>query len=131
MRVKFTVKAPEVPLSEAGFVVPSQVFLTLMKEYEVHGVSVYKGVTFVLLIDDTNTPAFFHRAYVEVVDSEVPNDWICNVFPDDPVQCVLGPSFMAKDLESYEGVVDLQATQMELFWNRGVGMKKKDSATQD
>lgn len=106
------------PPNEAIYVSPSQVFLKGGTEYEVHAVSVYNRVTFLLVIDDLQTPVFLPRVLFAVVDPRVPDDWLCNVFPEGPVQLVIGPAFVAKDLAAYNGMVDQERLQVEALWER-------------
>jgi hypothetical protein len=97
---------------------PSNSFLTLLKEYEVYAVSVYDGITFLQLVDDKETPTFFPRVFFDVIDTVMPDDWICNVFPTGPVHLILGPSFIAKDLASLNGMVESSREQTREFWKR-------------
>ena len=106
------------PPKEAYYIVPKQTFLSLDKEYEVYAVSVYDGIAFLLVVDDDSTASFYPRTLFDVVESRVPTDWICNAFPTGPVQLILGPSFIAKDLASYDGMVDQRREQFDEFWRR-------------
>jgi hypothetical protein len=103
---------------EAFYVSPSQIFLSTVKDYEVHAVSVYDKIAFVQIVDDNDTPIFLPRVLFDVIDPCVPDDWICNVFPDGPVQLVVGPPFVAKDLISYNAMIDQEGAQVERFWRR-------------
>lgn len=119
MRVRF--RAPELatlPRDEAIYVSPQQLFLSLDKTYVVHAVSVYDHIVFVQIVDDLDTPVFKPRVLFEMVESGVPRDWICNVFADGPVQMILGPSYVAKDLDSYNAMIDQRIAQVEQFWRR-------------
>lgn len=116
MRVRFRGLAPDTyPSNEAFFVSPTQTFLSSDKDYEVHAVSVYDGVTFLQVVDDLETPIFLPRALFDVVDVRVPEDWICNVMPSGPVQLVLGPPFVATSLDSYQAMIDQRKAQVEEF----------------
>jgi hypothetical protein len=104
--------------AEARYISPTQTYLSTSKEYDVHAVSVYNGIVFVLIVDDLEIPTFDPRVLFDVVDSSIPGDWICNIFPADPVQLVMGPPFVAKDLRSYGGMVDFDREQVDAFWRR-------------
>lgn len=104
--------------NELKFLSPSQMFFSMGKEYEVHAVSVYDGTTFLLLVDDLETPAFHPRFAFETTDSSVPGDWICNVFSGGPIQLVLGPEFIAKDQEAYNAMVDQEMAPVNALWRR-------------
>jgi hypothetical protein len=124
MRVRFRGLPPGPSLSnEAAYIAPQQLFLSTATEYEVYAVSVYDGITFVQLVDDKETPTFFPRVLFDVVDTAVPADWICNVFPVGPVQFVLGPGFVAKDLAAYSGMTDQRLEQLTQFWKRVEAMR--------
>lgn len=119
MRVRFRSLAVDASLSnEAGYISRGQIFLSPGKSYEVYVVSVYDGVVFMQVVDDLETPIFLPRTLFEVVDSQVPQDWICNAFPGGPVQLVLGPTFVAEGLGSYEAMIDQRRPQVEKFWRR-------------
>src|SRR3954468_11301536 len=119
MKVKYRILNPDVVAPvELGFIVPQQTRFTAGKEYEVYGLSVYEGVTFLHVIDDINTAKFSPRGQFEVVNSAIPADWICNTIAEGPVQLILGPPYMAKDLASYNGMIDHDLAQVEAFWAR-------------
>jgi hypothetical protein len=119
MRVRFRNPSREsCPANEARYVVPTQIFLTPDEEYEAHAVSVYDGIVFVLIVDDLDTPSFEPRTLFDVVDPCIPDDWICNSFPTGPVQLIMGPPFVAKDLASNNAMADQDWGVVQLFWRR-------------
>ena len=103
---------------EIFFHSPSQTFLSLGKEYEVYALSVYKGVTFLLVLDDLGTPTFYPRFLFEVVESCIPNDWICNAFGCGEVSMVIGPDFIADSVEKYNDMVDQRMTSVDSLMKR-------------
>jgi hypothetical protein len=117
MRVRYRDVLKTCP-SEAVFATPAQVFLSTGKEYDVHAVSVYNGIVFLQIVDDGQMPELLPRSLFEVVDSSVPDDWICNAFPEGPVQLLLGPAFFADSPASYDGMIDRDAKQVGAFWQR-------------
>jgi hypothetical protein len=106
------------PRHEAPFEPRGQVFLTEGKEYTVYALSVYKGMVSVLIVDDLHSQVFYLTRLFDVVDPQIESDWICTTFPDDPVQLLLGPAYIAKDIESYGALLDHRSPQMDLFWRR-------------
>jgi len=80
--------------------------------------SVYDGVAFVLVVDDDQTPSFRPRTLFEIEDPSIPGDWIVNLFQEGPVQLVVGPRYIANDLDSYNATVDQREPQMREFWKR-------------
>lgn len=96
--------------------IPQNVPLTVGLEYEVHALTTYNGVTLFQIIDDKRYPTWNPAWLFDVVASRVPTDWICNVF--DAGHLVLGPEFIARDLESYVEMVELSSDQVDRFWKR-------------
>jgi hypothetical protein len=96
--------------------IPQNVPLTVGREYDVHGLTTYNGTTFFQIVDDNRYPSWNPSWLFDVIDRDVPTDWICNVF--DSGHLVLGPEFVAKDLESYVDMVELSSDQVDRFWNR-------------
>jgi hypothetical protein len=107
-----------IPRNEEPFISPSQVFLSPLKDYEVHAVSVFKGVTFVQIVDDKDTPIFLPRALFRTTSHALPDDWICSVFPEGAVQLILGPTFVADSISSYNAMIDQEVAQVQRFWRR-------------
>lgn len=107
----------ECPSEIAPYTKQGQTFLTVGSEYEVHAVAIYKGFPAFQVIDDLRQPSWEASWLFEVVNRTVPEDWICNVFQEDPL-LVLGPEFIARDRASYGAMVDLEADQVDLFWKR-------------
>jgi hypothetical protein len=113
---------------EARHYSPQQTRLSAAKEYEVHAVSVYNEIAFVLIVDDIDTPTFKPRVLFDVVDPTIPADWICNIFPTGPVQLVMGPPFVAKDLRSYDAMVDQESAEVRALWQRISAQKTAEAA---
>ena len=105
------------PPELAGLVTPGQVFLTAGRTYAVFSLAVFKGRTTLQVVDDLRYPAWLPAWLFDVVDAAVPSDWICNVFHDDPV-LVAGPPFVAKDQGAHARMVELEASEVDLFWKR-------------
>lgn len=113
---------------EAFYVSPSQIFLSSSKDYEVHAVSVYDNVSFAMIVDDKDTPIFLPRVLFDVVDKEIPDDWICNMFPTGSIQLVVGPEFLAKDLASYNAMIDHEPFQVQSLWQRIDSHARKEAS---
>jgi hypothetical protein len=111
---------------EAAFVSSQQMFLLPDNDYVVHAVSVFDKVVFVQIVDDKDTPVFLPRALFELVSADIPNDWICNIFSDGPLQLVLGPVYVAKDVDSYNAMIDQEFGQVEKLWRRVESDKDSD-----
>jgi hypothetical protein len=107
----------ECPHEIAAYTKRSQTFLTVGREYEVHGVAIFKGFPALQVVDDLRQPSWEASWLFDVVDSAVPEDWICNVFQDEPL-LVMGPEFIARDRLSYGAMVELEADQVDRFWKR-------------
>lgn len=110
------IKWDKVPSELESFISPNQTFITPGKEYSVYALSIYIKIVFALVIDDLNTPVFLPASIFETISTEVPCDWICNLRVDDDLEMVLGPEFIAKDLEAYSSMIDQESDQVERFW---------------
>lgn len=100
------------------FTAPPHDHLTPGKEYSVYAVSMYDGVTFVLHVDDLDTPTFTAAFAFDVVDAQIGRDWICTLHAGDGVRLVLGPEYLAKDQTSYSAMVDQTRAAVTEFWRR-------------
>lgn len=103
---------------EVSFYSRSQTFLTVGAEYEVHAVSVYKGVVFVLIFDDLSTPTFYPSYLFFSSDFEIPSGWIINFLGVEGVSMVAGYDFMAKSLDSYNDIVDQRLDSVRMLVER-------------
>lgn len=112
---------------ERAYASDSQMFPSHGKEYDVHAMSVYDGVTFLLSVDDNDTPTFKPRSLFQVSDPSVTDDWIANTFCDGPVQLVVGPQFIASDLLAYGAMVDSEWRVVEQLWKRIDAMKRVET----
>ena len=61
---------------------------------------------FYLLCDDTGEPCFVPSWLFEPASCPIPQDWICTVGMGSGVDLVMGPALVARDLASYQAVVD-------------------------
>jgi hypothetical protein len=94
----------------------NQLRLTPGRRYEVHGVSVFDQMVFVLVVDDIDTDAFCLAAAFRVVDGSIPQGWVCTP-SDGVVQFVLGPPFLAASVETYNTFLDRgDREQLNEFW---------------
>ncbi len=86
-------------------------------EYDVHAVSVSDGIVEFQIIS-SEWPFFYPAALFEVIEGGLPSDWICRTFNNGRLQMVIGPEFMAKDVESYSATLEMNPPQSDLFWER-------------
>jgi len=98
--------------------------LTSGREYEVHAITVYNGLVFMLLVDDLDYPGWKPAWLFKTSDCTIPKDWICNTMPDWP-DLLLGPDFIANNREAYASMVELEAPQVEKLRNRIVASQRK------
>lgn len=110
-------KKEDCPATVRPFATPGQVAITKDQSYEVCAMALFEGVLLVQIVDDLRYPAWVPTWFFSVKDSSMPRDWICNVFRDEPM-LVVGPTFMARDLESYGRMVELQPDAVGQFWKR-------------
>ena len=100
-----------------GSSIKTIVHLTIEKEYEVCSISVFDGVLSLQVVDDTEQPSWEPAWFFKMVQSSIPSDWICNIW-DNSVQMVMGPTFIASDLKSYEEMIQLYPESVRKFWER-------------
>lgn len=108
----------QLPDEVQPFVSRTQTFITPGAHYVVHGVSVYKRLPFFLVVDDTEAPVFLPSWIFSLTSTELPKDWICNVGLGDDVDVVLGPEFIARNIDAYVGMIDQETDLVDQFWNR-------------
>lgn len=101
-----------------------QVRITPGKQYEVYGVAVVQGVIYVAIVDDTGLHMSKPIWLFELVDKTLPNDWICNFFPEQ-FALVLGPELLAKSAEAYDQLVERDPEVSVPFWERVRAHRKK------
>lgn len=112
-----SVSMEDAPSAVANMATPGQVFITVGKKYEVHGLASFEEQIVFQVIDDIRHPAWLPAWLFDVVDSTLPEDWVCSIFHDAP-NLVAGPPFLAESQDSYAKMVELDADSVELFWKR-------------
>ena len=106
----------KIPSEVEPFISQKQTFITPGKEYTVCSLSLYNKVLFALVVDDLNTPVFLPAYIFKIVNTVVPGDWICNLGLGGGVEMVIGPEFIAKNIDTYDSMVDQEADQVEKLW---------------
>ena len=118
MRVQASVvDYSECPEQVKPYVKPDQVFVTIGKQYEIHGIALFGCVLMLNIVDDLGYPNWNPSWLFDVVELTLPHDWECNLFKGD-LGMVLGPEFVARDEGAYSRMVELDAEQVERFWKR-------------
>lgn len=102
-----------VPEAVRPFAKPGRTSVTAGRAYDVLAVSIYQGVTFFLVVDDTGEPGFVPAWCFRVRSPEVPAGWICTVGLGAGVDLVLGPAIVARDLAAYAAVIDHEPEVMD------------------
>lgn len=105
-----------------GFTQQSQVPLCSGDTYEIHGVSVYSGVVFLLVINAHSLTSWLPAWLFEQVDNSIPSDWITSLFDDEP-RMLVGPDFIAGSMESYSRFVEQEPEAIQQLWQRIDAMK--------
>ena len=104
------------PPSVAPFI-PVDVPFTVGQDYEVHAITVYQGVVAFLVVEDEGEfPVWVPAWMCKTVAGEMPGDWVANLV--DEGHLVIGPQFLARDLQSYVDMVELNPEQIARFWRR-------------
>jgi hypothetical protein len=94
----------------------TQTFVTPGRSYAVHAISLYEGVVFFLIVDDMDTPTFVPARLFTLDPSGMPPDWVCNASLPGGVDLVLGPDFIARDIDAYTSMIDQETDQIARFW---------------
>lgn len=118
LAVARNVDLASLPEAVARFAPAGQVFVTAGRRYEVFAVSVFEGQAGFQVVDDLKYPAWLPAVLFDLEDTTLPPDWICNVFPDDDPQVIMGPRFLAQNLAAYSRMVELETEQVRRFWQR-------------
>lgn len=105
------------------FIKKNQTFLTIGKQYQACALSVYKGVSFVLVADDLGTPNFIPSMAFKATDEKLPSSWFCNLLNEDGVSMIVGPSFISQSIELYSAMIDLEPEQVNKFWGEIESLK--------
>lgn len=111
--------------------VPPNPPVSKLNVYEVHAVSVYDGVVFVLVVEDANTPIFLTSALFEMVDQTIPDDWVCRLFSEGGLRMVIGPAFIAGSLRGYTSMNDSEVAPIGAFWERLAARERRQALTDD
>lgn len=93
-------------------------------EYEVYAISLFENNIYLQIINDANIPEWMPNVFFEIINNEMPSDWVCNFFLDDP-KLIIGPDFIAKDINSYNAMVELEPNEAKLFWERFEKLKSE------
>jgi len=75
-------------------------------ELEVHAIVVFEGRILFCVFDKFEDFTWDYPWMFEVLDGAVPDDWIVNCF-DGAVSMIVGPEFLAKNVEAYQEFVEL------------------------
>lgn len=101
----------------------TNLYLTKESTYTVYALSMFKGNLFLQIINDLDEPCWIPASFFEIINNKVQSDWVCNLFDKEP-KMILGPSFIAKDIRSYNAMVEQEPKETKLFW--GMVEKIKD-----
>jgi hypothetical protein len=131
MRVRARkIQANETPPSMQAFLGDNQTFVTERNEYDVYAMSWFDGVIFLQIVNDVRLPAWVPFILFEVIDGTMPNDWKCNLFPQNAASglgMLIGPAFIVRDEQSYQEMVELNSEQVSRFWKRYEASQQAES----
>jgi hypothetical protein len=109
-----------IPVQIARFANQAQTPISSGREYTVLTVSVFEDVMFFLVVDDQGEPRLVPSWLFDIVSPRIPRQWICNFDLGQGVSLVLGPPFIARDLDAYSRVVDRDPDTMYQVFRRSV-----------
>ncbi len=107
-----------VPSSVQPYLKEDQVSVSPGWQYRVHAVSMYRGTTFLLLIDDLQSVVFLPAWAFDITDKSLEPDWILSLELGGGVSFVLGPEAVAADLPSYSRFVDQEPDAVDAVFQR-------------
>jgi len=110
---------------EIGFSPKTELHIKKDVEYEVYAMSLFEKNIYLQIINDAHIPEWIPNIFFNIINNEIPSDWICNFFLDDP-KMVIGPNFIAKDIKSYNAMVEQEPNEATLFWQRVDKLKIRD-----
>ena len=91
--------------------------ITIGCEYEVHALSMFRGVACVQIVNDLKLISWLPSWFFVVCDPSLPTNWICGFHSED-LQMVVGPDFIANSEASYNKMVELNPQSVASFWHR-------------
>lgn len=125
----------ECPEEIRAFIPGDGAYVTIGKEYEVHCLSIFKGLVDLQIVDDLGYPAWYPLVLFEVTDGTLPNDWQCRCFTNNEApggaSMAIGPEFVVKDEASLQAMIELDADQVDRFWKRVDSLQATNTALQD
>ena len=94
--------------------------ISIGTEYDVHAIACYEGIILFQIVDDLRFPAWYPSALFAVTNLVCPRDWQCNLFSNTETDqtLVIGPAFVAESEAAYGSMVELDADQVNRFWDR-------------
>ena len=90
-------------------------FLTPEKDYDIYAISVFKGVTFFLVVTDANIPGYWPSWLFSITEKQIPHDWICNATLEWP-ELLIGPTFLAGSQNDYIETIEQHPKKIDQFW---------------
>jgi hypothetical protein len=91
--------------------------LTVGQEFEVHAITVFQGLIFFQIVEDEGHHPLWVPAWMcKTVAGKMPGDWVANLV--DEGHLVIGPPFLARDLQSYVEMVERNPEQIARFRQR-------------
>lgn len=93
-------------------------FVTPGRTYDVYALCVFQGLVFLQIVGDEPRWPIWNPAWLfDVVSPSIPSDWIVGLFDAEP-SLILGPEYVARDIESYVRMVELDRDALNAFWSR-------------
>lgn len=94
--------------------------LKLNKCYIVYGVTEYRNEINYLIYDENEMATWHYADLFEIEDNILPYDWRCNYYGYDPTSLsfIIGYKELAESLEHYNGLIEFEQKDLDLFWKR-------------
>jgi hypothetical protein len=100
-----------------GDTIHSEFHVNVGKEYDVFGVSVYRGATYLLLLGEDRLPDWYPIDLFSIADPSIPDNWFSAIFAEnDPIlQFLMGYKTLIFDEGHYDALLEREARALNIF----------------
>lgn len=101
-----------------GYTPQSNFTVSIGREYRVYAMSLWQGVIFVLLKDDTGLPNWFPIPLFTVTDSRLPENWLFSSHNGDEsrLRALWGYDKLVTDVAHYDLLIERDPEALKIFY---------------
>lgn len=103
--------------------------LTIDKEYQVYGISIYKSELNYLVMDETRKPNWYSVGCFELTNNQIPPDWFFKHFLDNEeflLNAIWGYQELVESQSHYEGILERDYDELVKFHQMVMKREKED-----